>query len=34
VQLRYLLSGLASAERPLLTLRRLLALSRTGRVSS
>jgi hypothetical protein len=31
VELRYLLSGLASAERPLLTLRRLLALARDGR---
>lgn len=34
VQLRYLLTGLASAERPLLTLRRLLALCRTGRFSA
>ena len=33
VQLRYLLAGFASAERPLLTLRRLLALRRTGRFS-
>jgi hypothetical protein len=33
-QLRYRLSGLASAERPLLTLRRLLALSRTSRFAS
>jgi hypothetical protein len=31
VQLRYLLTGFASAEGPLLTLRRLLALGRTGR---
>ena len=31
VQLRYLLAGLASAESPLLTLRRLLLLCRTGR---
>jgi hypothetical protein len=31
VGLRYRLAGLSSAERPLLTLRRLLALSRTGR---
>jgi hypothetical protein len=30
VRLRYLLSGLESAEKPLLTLRRLLALARTG----
>lgn len=30
VQLRYLLTGLASAEKPLLTLRRLLGLCRTG----
>jgi hypothetical protein len=34
VQLRYLLSGLASAERPLLTLRRLLALWRSGRFAA
>lgn len=34
VQLRYLLTGLASAERPLLTLRRLLGLCRTGRFSA
>lgn len=33
VQLRYLLSGFASAERPLLTLRRFLALWRRGRFS-
>jgi len=33
VELRYLVSGLASAERPLLTLRRLLVLTRTGRFS-
>lgn len=33
VELRYLLSGLASADRPLLTLRRLLALARSGRFS-
>jgi len=33
VELRYRLSGLATAERPLLTLRRLLALWRTGRLS-
>lgn len=33
-RLRYRLAGLASAERPLLTLRRLLALSRTGRFAS
>jgi hypothetical protein len=30
-ELRYLLSGLAAAEKPLLTLRRFLALARTGR---
>lgn len=34
VRLRYRLAGLASAERPLLTLRRLLALWRTGRFSA
>lgn len=34
VQLRYLLSGLASAEKPLLSLRRLLTFWRTGRFSS
>jgi hypothetical protein len=33
VRLRYLLAGLASVERPLLTLRRLLAICRTGRFS-
>jgi hypothetical protein len=33
VELRYLLSGFASAERPLLTLRRLVALMRAGRFS-
>lgn len=33
IQLRYLLSGLASAEQPLLTLRRLLALCGAGRFS-
>lgn len=33
-RLRYRLSGLASAEQPLLTLRRFLALSRTGRFAS
>lgn len=33
VRLRYRLAGLAGAERPLLTLRRLLALWRTGRFS-
>ena len=33
VRLRYLIAGLASAEAPLLTLRRLLALGRTGRFS-
>lgn len=33
VQLRYLLTGLEAAERPLMTLRRLLALQRTGRFS-
>lgn len=33
-QLRYRLSGLASAEQPLLTLRRFLALWRTGRFAS
>jgi hypothetical protein len=33
VQLRYLLGGFESAEKPLLTLRRLLALRRTGRFS-
>jgi hypothetical protein len=33
-RLRYRLSGLASAEHPLLTLRRFLALSRTGRFAS
>ena len=33
VQLRYLLAGFASAELPLLTLRRLLALCRTGQFS-
>lgn len=33
VRLRYRLSGLASAERPVLTLRRLLALCRSGRFS-
>lgn len=32
-ELRYLLSGLGSAEKPLLTLRRFLALARTGRFS-
>jgi hypothetical protein len=34
VRLHYRLAGLASAERPLLTLRRLLALWRTGRLSA
>lgn len=34
VRLHYRLAGLASAERPLLTLRRLLALLRTGRFSA
>jgi hypothetical protein len=34
VELRYLIGGLASAERPLRTLRRLLALCRTGRFSA
>jgi hypothetical protein len=34
VELRYLLAGLASAERPLRTLRRLLALCRSGRFSA
>jgi hypothetical protein len=33
-RLRYRLSGIASAEQPLLTLRRFLALSRTGRFAS
>ena len=33
VELRYRLAGLAAAERPVLTLRRLLALSRTGAFS-
>lgn len=33
VQLRYLLTGFEAAERPLMTLRRLLALQRTGRFS-
>ena len=33
VQLRYLISGLASAEKPLLTLRRLMALHKTRRFS-
>lgn len=33
VQLRYLLTGLAAAQRPLLTLRRLIALAGTGRFS-
>jgi hypothetical protein len=33
VRLRYLLGGFAAAERPLLTLRRLAALQRTGRFS-
>jgi len=33
VELRYLLAGLVSAERPVLTLRRLLALRRTGNFS-
>lgn len=32
-ELRYLLGGLGAAEKPLLTLRRLLALARTGRFS-
>lgn len=34
VQLRYLLEGIVAAERPLLTLRRLLALCRSGRFSA
>lgn len=34
VRMHYLLTGFASAERPLLTLRRLLALRRTGRFSA
>jgi hypothetical protein len=32
-ELRYLLAGISSVERPLLTLRRMLALARTGRFS-
>lgn len=34
VRLHYLLAGFASSERPLLTLRRLIALRRTGRMAS